>query len=167
MTRDLATIGIIATILALFFAIPFSVLANLLTPSVRSWWIGRSQTKIKKRLDAINKELARIDARKPDDFRDVILKALVLIVILVAQIMATSWTTTLVVMNIYSKAEPSSLDLAVTKQVLTGLLLLSVLVIILQMFASSQLLLALISFRPWYRTKLREEKTKLELSFRP
>jgi hypothetical protein len=48
----------VITVLALVFAVPLSVAANLLTPLVRDWWGTTSDRRLQKRLDTLEKELA-------------------------------------------------------------------------------------------------------------
>jgi hypothetical protein len=54
---DIGKIGLIATAAAVFLAIPLSVVANLLTPRVQSWYGTTSQTRLRKRLRKLEVEL--------------------------------------------------------------------------------------------------------------
>ena len=73
-------------LLGLACTIPLSVLANVLTPTWQSWWVGRSQRRILKRIETIEKELARMDALTPNDLQNTVIQGIVLILLMVFQL---------------------------------------------------------------------------------
>jgi hypothetical protein len=54
---DLNKIGLAVGTLALFLSVPLAVIANLLTPYVREWYVGANQRRMKNRLDKLTKQL--------------------------------------------------------------------------------------------------------------
>jgi hypothetical protein len=54
---DLNKAGLAIGVLALVLAIPLAVVANLLTPKVRDWYVGMSTNRLRKRLANITKRL--------------------------------------------------------------------------------------------------------------
>jgi hypothetical protein len=55
-------------------------------PVTQSWWVGRSQRRILKRIETIDKELARMDALTPNDLQNTVIQGIVLILLMVFQL---------------------------------------------------------------------------------
>src|ERR1051325_3797535 len=59
---DRTTWGLIISVSALVFAFPLSLLANLATPAIRSWWATRSISSFKNQIEQLEKKLAEVEA---------------------------------------------------------------------------------------------------------
>jgi hypothetical protein len=54
---NLNKIGLAVGTIAFILSVPLAVIANLLTPSVREWYVGANQRRTKNRLDKLTKQL--------------------------------------------------------------------------------------------------------------
>jgi hypothetical protein len=147
--------ALIFFILGLIFGIPISVLGNLLTPSFRSWYLGRSRTKINKRLDKIAQELARIDALTPNDLHDTIIQSVVLLLIMVFQL------NVVVVVLVISRSKIAFLFEFLNRDQFPWLLLLTLFFIVI-MLSLKKMLFELKLHTKFSRHDLLKEKTNLE-----
>ena len=57
---DRTTWGLVIGIVALILAFPLSLLANIVTPSIKNWWAERSVKSLKKRIVKLEAEFSRM-----------------------------------------------------------------------------------------------------------
>jgi hypothetical protein len=61
LPNDRATWGIVLAIAAIVLAIPFSLIANLITPKIRNWWAERSVAALKRRIAELERRLKMVE----------------------------------------------------------------------------------------------------------
>jgi len=54
-------LGVVIGILAIVLTIPLSLVANLMTPSIKNWWAARSTASLRKRIDKLENQLAEYE----------------------------------------------------------------------------------------------------------
>jgi hypothetical protein len=91
-------LALILAIVALVLATPLNVAANLLTPICRDWYIGRSQSKIKKRLSEIALEITSIETLTPQDLQDAVVSSIELLLMVGVQLYLLGLVVVLFVM---------------------------------------------------------------------
>jgi hypothetical protein len=105
---NLNKIGLLIGTLALILAVPLAIVANLLTPTVRDWYITTNQKRLRKRLDLLTKRLDQSEhqwafsAAEWKTQRTII--GLVLILVLAVH---TFWSLALIILLNYSKVLPA------------------------------------------------------------
>jgi hypothetical protein len=63
--KDLGWWGFVIAVVALLLAYPFSLLANLTSPTVKNWWAARSRAGLQKRIRTLARELAVMEQNPP------------------------------------------------------------------------------------------------------
>src|ERR1039458_4719054 len=75
LPKDKATWGFWISIFTLFVAVPFGIVANLLTPKIRDWWAARSRRSLAARIEVLESELTESEiTRSPNELSTNILR---------------------------------------------------------------------------------------------